>query len=186
MNKSIFGIILIITAFVSVIQLDLLTKGLAEKTAEVMALTKPVTTPVPVYKPEEFRPRQIEIPNLNLKLEVVSVFPKNGTWEVIPGVANFAEGTSLINAKEGNVGIYAHDRVDGFSQIKDLKVGDTILIKDLDKQATYVVKTASKIAPDQVDVFYPTEKPELTLLTCDGLFSEKRYVVKAELVDIKN
>jgi sortase A len=144
-------------------------------------------TPVKTDKPI-FTPERIIIKKVNIDLPVVSVPLKNGTWYVNPKVANFAEETSLVNPDKGNVGIFAHDRIDGFSKIKEVLTGsdayDIILIGN-NYRAIYKPQSASVIAPTAIDVFYPTEEPILTLITCDGLFSEKRYMVRAKLVKIE-
>ena len=145
-------------------------------------------------------PQKITIDSVGIDLNVLSVPLKNGTWQVNSGVANFAEGTSLINQRSGNVGIYAHDRKNGFTQIKNLKVGDNVIIyaekksednlEEVDKQkdllkVTYNVEYSAISAPQEVEVFYPTEDPTLTLLTCDGDLSKMRYIVRAKLVSIE-
>ena len=43
---------------------------------------------------------------------------KDGTWEVHEGMANHAKETGLISKTGGNVGIYAHDKKNGFANIK--------------------------------------------------------------------
>lgn len=129
-------------------------------------------------------PEKISISKINLSLPIVSVPMKNGTWEVKPGVANYAEGTSLINEKSGNVGLYGHARSQEFLNIKKLVKGDGIILTSGIYQATYEVTKSTVVSPTMVNVFYFTEKPTLTLITCDGYTSEKRYVVTANLLEI--
>jgi LPXTG-site transpeptidase (sortase) family protein len=134
---------------------------------------------------EPFVPERIIIEKAEIDLPIVSVPLENGTWQVNAGVANYAEGTSLVSSNDGNVGIFAHDRKDAFSNIKTLLTGSDIIVVGKNKRAKYKVHSASVIAPTAVNVFFPTEEPTLTLITCDGVFSEKRYMVKAKLVEIE-
>lgn len=190
----------------SILQLMSLGDGILGKVTEVPIAEELVNIPAPnnLYKTcnnekvefqGKFAPESISIDKVGINLPVVSVPLKNGTWQVNAGVANFAEGTSLINTKTGNVGIFAHDRKIGFTNIKNLTEGDTIYVygtykKDAgDKgtllRASYSVESWATTAPKDVNVFYPTDDPKLTLLTCDGTFSQARYVLTAKLVAIE-
>jgi LPXTG-site transpeptidase (sortase) family protein len=133
----------------------------------------------------EFVPDHISIPNASIDLGVASVPLENGTWKVNTGVANYAEGTSLVTTAGGNVGIFAHNRNNGFLGIQDIVEGSSIEVYGGNYQATYRVEKTAIANPDQVDVFYATEDSTLTLVTCDGTFSEKRYILSAKLVSIK-
>lgn len=186
--------IVVITLAASAMQLNLLSNGilLKQKTPDVNAgsFFAPEQKPLPSIAPTEtehisFKPTRIVIGSIGINLRVVSVPLVNGTWQVNSGVANFAEGTSLVNKKDGNVGIFAHDRIDGFTKIRQLAHGYDIIVFGNNYKATYKVEEMAVISPTDVDVFYPTKEPTLTLTTCDGLFSEKRYMVKAKLVKIE-
>ena len=186
--NSTYTAIFIIAAAASLLQLGLLGKGLearVEHSAPVAAIVSSVTpTKTPVAN-APFVPTRIVMGKVGINLAVVSVPLKNGTWEVYDKVANFAQGTSLVNAKTGNVGIYGHDRVTAFTKIKQLVKGDTIIVYGDGQKATYSVVSYQQIEPTDVAVFNPTKDPMLTLTTCDGVFSQKRYEVRAKLVKIE-
>lgn len=131
-----------------------------------------------------FAPKHIAASAIDLDLPIISSPLVNGTWEVFDGVANYAEGTSPVSSAGGNVGLFAHDRANGFHQIKELNVGDKIEISGDGQTARYVVFEKTVISPSDVAVFNPTESSMLTLITCEGIFSEKRYMVRAELEEI--
>ena len=133
----------------------------------------------------EFKPERITITDSNIDLKVVSIPLKNGTWEVVPKVANYAEGTSLVNEKEGNVGIFAHARPDAFKRIKNLQPGNEIIVYGESYKAIYKVDHSAIVDPTDVKVFYPEERPVLTLVTCEGLNDEHRYMVRAKLIKIE-
>lgn len=134
---------------------------------------------------QNLTPESIKIEKSGINLNVVSMPLVNGTWEVKKGFANYAEGTSLINGIDGNVGIYAHDTDAEFTNIKTLQTGDIISVYAGGYKIKYEVKSVQNTGPEDVDVFYPTDKPILTLVTCDGILSQLRFVLKAELVEIE-
>lgn len=193
---NLFAAILVATVFASVMQLNLLGQGIyaqlnqPEEMHSSVPLQQFPTTPTvtPHEDIKAFKPERIVIPSINMDLDIVSVPLKNGTWAVNDGVANYAEGTSLINDKDGNVGIYGHDKVNAFRDIKKLLTGSNdydIVLYGNNYRATYKITSASVIAPTAINVFYPSKEPTITLITCEGLFSDKRFMVKAKLVKIE-
>lgn len=130
-------------------------------------------------------PTHITIPSIRVSLPITPVPFQNGTWDVFPHVANYAEGTSLINATDGNVGIYGHDRADAFNAIKGLQPDDIIYVFTKNYRTKYIVLETNIISPTNVDIFDYTEQPMVTLLTCDGVFSQHRFAVTAKLETIE-
>ena len=186
MKKNIYAVILIVVILGSLLQFGSLARGVSFLAQETQA-NEPVLESINAPQMGNgFKPIRITAEKIGLDLAVTSVALKNGTWQVNPGVANFAEGTSLVNDKEGNVGIFAHDNEQGFSKIKGLAAGDLILISGDHDKATYKVSKLAIANPIEVDVYYATKLPQLTLVTCDGLFSEKRFVLTADLVKIES
>jgi len=161
-------------------------------TAAVLAVQQPEpTSPYELeYCSEEkesidFIPERITIANAQIDLPIVSVPLQNGTWAVHTGVANYAEGTSTVNINSGNVGIFAHNRKNGFLGIQKVVEGSSIEVYGKGYVATYRVEKTNVTPPTAVDVFYPTDEPTLTLVTCEGTFSQQRYILQAKLVSIK-
>ncbi|MCL5409809.1 MAG: sortase [Patescibacteria group bacterium] len=174
------SIVLGIITIISIAQLGLLGTGL-----KMMVLgTSKAEQPTGAISHQLGVPNRIRIDKVQVDLPVVAQPLNNGTWAVEDGVANYAQGTGVIGSEYGNVGIFAHDRVNGFHTIKDLAMGDQIILYGDNFQAIYQVEAKSVITPQNVDVFAPTTSDELTLVTCDGLFSEKRYMVKAKLAEV--
>lgn len=126
-------------------------------------------------------PVRIVIPVINLDLPIESAQIQGNTWPVQEKVANFASETSLLRSTGGNVGLFGHDRTDAFRPIKHLKQGDTVIVYTENLIAYYTISTEEITQANNVSVFYQTDTPILTLLTCDGLFSEQRYVLHARL-----
>lgn len=184
MKKNNYIVLMVIILLFSFVQIGSLTHGvysMFEENKENSSQT--VNTEVSEFK--EGVPEKITIGKINLELPIVLVPLQNGTWYVNSEVANFAEGTSLVKEDGGNVGIFAHDREIGFGNIKNLSEGDEIILTGKGFSAKYKVTTTSVTAPTEVSVFQQTDSSTLTLVTCEGFFSEKRFIVKADLVSLE-
>lgn len=129
-------------------------------------------------------PDRIIINKVDLSLPVKFVPLIDGTWAVNEAAANYAEGSGSINSERGNIGLFGHDRDNAFHKIKELVAGDEITLYADGVIANYEVTDSFKTEPTSIEVFADTETPTLTLVTCDSLFNNKRYIVKASLVNI--
>ncbi len=121
----------------------------------------------------------IRIPALGLE---VPVFP--GTTE-----ANMTRGAGRITGsprfgEPGNVGVSSH-RDGFFRKLKDIRVGDEIVVDTRAVAYRYVVEEIRITEPDDTAVLWPGDVPELTLVTCYPFYfigrAPQRYVVRAEL-----
>jgi LPXTG-site transpeptidase (sortase) family protein len=189
-QNNLYLVIIIMTLLASLMQLNLLGTGILSRFTDAQeghsaASVKPSVAPTSEAEAKGFTPQRIVIDKVHIDLPIVSVPLVNGTWAVQPHVANFAEGTSLVNQKTGNVGVFAHDRTDAFHNIKQVLTGYDIIVYGNNYRGFYKVQSATIVTPTAIDVFYPTKEPTLTLITCDGTFSDKRYMVKAKLVKIE-
>lgn len=186
-----FTIIFMLAAAGSLFQLGSLGNGITATFADTIQSTitpiLPTATPVPTKSEQPkavFTPERIVISEIDVDMLVFSQQLKNGTWEVLPHVANYAEGTSAVNPNDGNVGIFAYDKLDGFTKIEQLSEGSEIIVYGLNEKAVYKVTSVKVADATDVSVYKETKEPTLTLVTCDEAFSEKRYIVKADLEKI--
>jgi LPXTG-site transpeptidase (sortase) family protein len=87
--------------------------------------------------------------------------------------------------KPGNVGIAGH-RDTTFRALRDVKVGDPLLLTTADRTFEYRVSRTWIVEPAELAVLDPTERPTLTLVTCYPFSfigsAPKRYIVRADLV----
>ena len=87
--------------------------------------------------------------------------------------------------KPGNIGIAGH-RDTTFQTLRDVKVGDPLLLTTADRTYEYRVSRTWIVEPTDVEVLDPTERPALTLVTCYPFSfigsAPKRYIVRADLV----
>jgi LPXTG-site transpeptidase (sortase) family protein len=85
----------------------------------------------------------------------------------------------------GNIGIAGH-RDTTFRALRDVRVGDPLLLTTADRTYEYRVSRSWIVEPTDVDVLDPTERPALTLVTCYPFSftgsAPKRYIVRADLV----
>ena len=121
----------------------------------------------------------IRIPRLGFEVPVF-----DGATEVnmtrgagrIPGSPPFGE--------PGNVGVSSH-RDGYFRRLKDLRVGDEIVVDTLTRSYRYVVEEIRVTDPSDTTVLWPGTVPELTLVTCYPFYhfghAPQRFVARAEL-----
>jgi|MudIll2142460700_1097286.scaffolds.fasta_scaffold403141_1 sortase A len=121
----------------------------------------------------------VRIPSLGLE---VPVFP--GETE-----ANMTRGAGRITGsprfgEPGNVSVSSH-RDGFFRKLKDIRVGDAIVVDTRTATYRYVVEEIRVTEPTDTVVLWPGEVPELTLVTCYPFnfvgHAPQRYVVRAEL-----
>ena len=86
--------------------------------------------------------------------------------------------------RAGNIGIAAH-RDSFFRALKDVKLGDSIHLKSLDRLDTYTVDRIEIVTPKDASVLEPRSAPSITLVTCYPFYfvgrAPQRYIVSASL-----
>jgi sortase A len=93
------------------------------------------------------------------------------------------EGTARIG-ESGNVGIAGHR--DGFFRgLKDISMGDTMVLETATGTENYVIDSIKLVTPDDVSVLKSEPAPALTLVTCYPFYfigsAPQRYIVHASL-----
>jgi sortase A len=98
--------------------------------------------------------------------------------------AGHIEETALPGQR-GNFAVAAH-RDTVFRPVRNLRVGDTLIVTTAERLYTYRVRRTQIVAPSAVDVLDPADHPTLTLVTCYPFTfigrAPERYVVVADLV----
>ena len=96
----------------------------------------------------------------------------------IPGTAPVGSG--------GNVGLAGH-RDSFFRPLRDVRVGDEIVLTTPQSVSTYRVEWTEVVTPEATEVLRPTPYPALTLVTCYPFTfvgtAPDRLVVRARLVE---
>jgi len=137
---------------------------------------------------------QLVIPKLKLDASVVLSPIENGTWEVESlgqNLVGHLEGTAPPGSNS-NIVLAAHVTVAAnvygpFAGLSLLTPGDDIFVYDHDKKFHYQVVDYQLVDRSNIEVTYPSQQSEITLITCsrwskeDGRYLE-RLVVKGRLV----
>ena len=94
----------------------------------------------------------------------------------IPGTARIGE--------PGNLGIAAHR--DGFFRVlKDVRIGDVLLLERLGATDAYRIVSTVIVDPSDVSVLEPTATHSVTLVTCFPFYyvgsAPQRFIVHAQL-----
>jgi len=123
---------------------------------------------------------RLSIPRLRTDLAVVS---GTGTSDLRKGPGHL-RGTAFPGAL-GNSVIAGH-RDTHFRVLKDIRIGDRIIIQTARGQFAYDVERTLVVTPTDRAVLLPTPEPTLTLVTCFPFYyvgpAPKRYIVQAKLV----
>ncbi|KPB06225.1 hypothetical protein AAV98_04275 [Bacillus sp. CHD6a] len=146
--------------------------------------------------PKGIDPTRLTIPAINVDAKVKPYGLDESGAMAVPEdgetVAWFEPGTKP--GAKGNAVLAAHvDDYTGpaiFFYLKDLEIGDEIIVEDGEQTLTFVVKGKEAYPYDQAPIrtiFGPTNKQQLNLITCTGLYDRKtnnhqeRLVVYTEL-----
>ena len=140
--------------------------------------TPPGPTASVDYPPEGGVVGRLEIPRLGVSVMVVEGVEDSD----LKRAAGHIPGTALPG-EPGNVGIAAH-RDTFFRPLRSIHRNDTITVSTLQGAYRYRVVSAKVVAPEDVQVLYPTGRDVLTLVTCfpfDYVGSApRRFIVRAD------
>jgi sortase A len=142
---------------------------------------KGTAAPAPVTLAEGALVGRIELPRLGvstLVLQGVSPLTLRRGVGHIPGTSLPQEG--------GNVGLAGH-RDTVFRALRDVRVGDTAVLKTPAGTWRYQVDWTRVVEPDEVSVLAASASPELTLVTCYPFYyigsAPQRFIVRAHRLD---
>ena len=102
--------------------------------------------------------------------------------------AGLIEGTAAPD-EVGNVGIAGH-RDGYFRVLKDVKIGDRLMLQTPQGLRRYQVTETLIVDPGHVEVLEPTEDHVVTLVTCYPFYfvgsAPRRFIVKAQLEETES
>ncbi|MEU6645201.1 class F sortase [Saccharomonospora sp. NPDC046836] len=158
-------------------------------------------TSVPVTKPyDKLRPTQVKIPKIDAESSLISVAVTKDGAIAVPSAKNPMQAAwyrlSPVPGEVGPAILLGH--VDGnkqpgiFYKLHELVEGDEILVERSDgEELTFVVERSVQVPKDEFPteaVYGNTDKPQLRLITCGGVFDRAEHsytdnvVVYANLV----
>jgi LPXTG-site transpeptidase (sortase) family protein len=138
----------------------------------------------------------LDIPSLSVKIPIVGVPEKDGTWNVawLTEQAGWLEGSAFPSWNGNSVltgHVYLASGLPGpFVNLSKLKYGDQIIVHAYGQKYVFAVQTTEVVLPNDNSVMKHEEKPWLTLVTCKD-YDEKtntyksRVVVRAALVQVE-
>ncbi|HSJ89873.1 MAG TPA: sortase [Anaerolineales bacterium] len=138
----------------------------------------------------------LEIPSLGIKIPIVGVPKRDGTWNVawLDEQAGWLEGSAFPSWKGNSVltgHVYLASGLPGpFVNLNRMKFGEKIIVHAYGQKYIFDVQTNAVVASNDQSVMKHEEKPWLTLVTCKD-YDEKtqtylnRVVVRAILVDVQ-
>lgn len=128
------------------------------------------------------KPVELKIPRLKLKLSVQNgqYDLNSNTWQINRDDAFYAQDTAPLSNKEGNTLIYGHNISSVFKRTEQLSKGDQLIIKaDNGLKFEYFYGSSTNVDPHDLSILAKKpNQPEVTLLTCDGAFFQKRRLMK--------
>jgi LPXTG-site transpeptidase (sortase) family protein len=115
---------------------------------------------------------RLVIPSLGVDVPVVLLRLENGTWDIsrLTQQAGHLQGTAAPG-DPSNVALAGHVTLakggDGpFKNLAQLRMGEDVLVYSGDQVYRYAIESVRVVAPDDVEVTFPTARPTLTLITC--------------------
>jgi len=126
----------------------------------------------------------LEIPRLALE---VPVYDGASDLHMDRGAARI-EGTAMPG-EPGNLGVAGHR--DGFFRVlKDIELGDEIMVTSASGPEIFIVSELSIVPPTAVEVLNPTATPSVTLVTCYPFYfvghAPERFIVRATKKNLGN
>jgi sortase A len=123
----------------------------------------------------------LELPTQDTR---IPVFTGTSEASMTLGAGHLSDSSPLSG--NGNIALTAH-RDGSFRVLKDLAIGDPVILKTGTLERHFVITSQMVVAPDRVDVLGETSVPTLTLITCYPFHylgsAPDRYVVHAELLN---
>ena len=131
------------------------------------------------------KPARIVVSDASIDLPVIdgAYSTETGEWTLTDTKAQFALPTSQPNDQAGNTLIYGHDTNRIFHQLHNLPLGSHAVVHtDNGHQLTYALRASEVVDPSNTAIFDYQGKPQLTLQTCTGAFSEARKFFYFDLI----
>lgn len=133
------------------------------------------------------KPIRIHIPRIGINLSIIEgdYDPRANAWTLTEDKAQFARMTDMANNESGNTFIYGHNTAAVFAPLASLKAGDKAIITTSNgRNFTYVFNGQKLVNPDTTSILATSQKPIMTLMTCEGIFSEARRVAIFDFKDV--
>lgn len=151
-------------------------EGATPATPPTAVLASPTASPRPnpTAAPSVTQIRRIIAKSIALDAPVVEAKVREREWEVPKFVAGHLEGTALPGTG-GNVVLSGHVQSltagNVFANLDKLRVGDEVILRTNLGEVAYRVAGRNVVPNNDLSVVRPTEREEVTLITCTGTFN---------------
>ncbi|MGW7532622.1 class F sortase [Amycolatopsis sp. NPDC054798] len=187
------------TALAGALLLSLSLSACGSDAPAAPAAQAPASAAVPVTKPfAGLRPTSVEIPKIGAKSSLITVLPNKDGQISVPSVKNPMQAAwyrlSPVPGEVGPAIVLGH--VDGdhkpgiFYKLKDVNPGDEVDVERSDgKKLKFVVDRKEQVPKDTFPtqaVFGNTDKPQLRIITCGGVFDHAEHSYKDNIVVYAN
>ncbi|WP_096155330.1 MULTISPECIES: sortase [Bacillus] len=123
---------------------------------------------------------QLKIPSINVDVMIAP----GVTNDVLKNAVGWMTSTSLPeeNSNIAIAGHRSHTYGQFFHRMGEVEIGDIVYLETLSGEYKFEVYDILVVLPDDLSVLDPTDEAELTLITCEPLYSDEfRLIVKAKL-----
>ena len=162
-------------------------------TSTPTATPSPIATAMPSPTQQDSLTDRLVIPGLNLDSPIIFAPIENGTWRVdhLGQSIGYLEGTAPPGSNS-NLVLAGHVSFESgefgpFAGLAQLSPGDVVTVHDDGNVFNYVIDGLQVVDRLAVEVVYPTETGQITLITCtnwdrnQGRYDD-RVIVKGHLV----
>lgn len=128
----------------------------------------------------------VERLDINLPVRDGTYDSRTNEWTLSTDAVYFATLTMEPNEASGNTFIYGHNQPQVIGPMKDIVVGDIVSLKTSNGHTfRYTYSHDSIVAPTFTDILRQDPKtPQLTVMTCEGIWSETRRAMYFNLVEV--
>lgn len=149
---------------------------------------KKLVTSLSVYQQEKVAnvdekiikiPQRIFIPKLAIDLKVKEATVSGNSWTLYDDAVSYLDTSGKLDQEENAV-IYGHNTKNLFGSLKNITIGDRILIEtDKGEALSYTVSEKKIVNPETIDIVYPQGDERITIFTCTNFMDADRLVVVA-------
>lgn len=133
-------------------------------------------------------PVRIVVPRANIDISVIAgAYDRaTDTWRLTNDKAQYIPSAAMPNNISGSTFVYGHATDPVFGRLSVLHRGDKAVVYTKNHHKfTYQYRSDLTVNPQSTDMLsMSSATPQLTLMTCTGLFSESRRVMFFNLVEV--
>lgn len=130
------------------------------------------------------------VPSMSINAPIIHVFLSQGSWDIslLGNNVGHLQGTGWLDNGGKNIVLSGHVELsDGrkgiFAGLENLEVGALVAIQTDTETWLYTVREINKTTADDLSPIYPTDKDQLTLITCGSYdFFSNEYLERIVVV----